>query len=108
MNERIEQFLQRLREKTEAEGLRWRVRQDGIIRCDIGDVECCPMSALPKRPYDASLVSYSKARRHLGLWRADTDAVMQAADNRPWRDKELRRALLQACGVKERRSACPT
>jgi hypothetical protein len=93
----IEEFLKRLRKKTQAEKLHWDgVNLDDAIRCDVGDRYCCPITALGTSLYT---MNYRGDAKQLGLSIEDTERIVAAADenfDNMYYSPDLRQRLVEA------------
>jgi hypothetical protein len=88
----LEQFYQKIR----ALGLKWELRNGGRIRSPDSTLDVtCPLCVLANTPFAGT------AAKTLSFTIQDGAKIVHAADNTSNHDPEVRRALLDACGLHE-------
>lgn len=98
----IDEFLGRVR----AKGIAWHLAGGWAVRFSDGDVRShglCPIAAFaaPKDRCRAHVRPVAFAEKAGLLSAVDAAEIVRAADQRPGHNPELRRRLLEACGLTE-------
>ena len=77
---------------------KWRISFSGAIRIPGGLAQQCPLSSLVGK----GVGYYDEGAKLAGVTKMD-NRIVRAADNCAGHSKRIRRDLLKACGLKERK-----